>query len=128
MFKTRKKSTKNHIGSCYYAMLLIKFFSVQIHSWKIQINSGSVVYSRTSDSLTFTLSNFLMGIVFRSATLSKRDSNTGVFVWILPIILKTPTLKNIWQCLLMNIGLSIILEFTTTSSFQHFNNKIRTSL
>ena len=32
MFKKRKKSTKNHADSCYYAMLLIKFFSVQVHT------------------------------------------------------------------------------------------------
>ena len=59
------------------------YFSVHVHNWEIQINLGSVVYSRTNDPLTFTLSNFLMAIVFRPATLSKRDSNTGFFLRIL---------------------------------------------
>ena len=37
---------------------------MQVHSLEIHINLGSVVYSRTSGTLTFTLSNFWMAIVF----------------------------------------------------------------
>ena len=64
MFKTFKKSTKNHVGSYYYAMLLMIFFYLQVHSREKQINLESVVYSRTNDALTFSFSNFLMVIVW----------------------------------------------------------------
>ena len=66
MFNIRKNSSKNHLDSCYYAMLLLKLFSVQVHSCEIQINLRSVV------------TDFSMAIVFRLPTLSKRDP-TQVF-------------------------------------------------
>ena len=62
----RQNSSKNHLDSCYYAMLLLKLFSVQVHSCEIQINLRSVV------------TDFSMAIVFRLPTLSKRDP-TQVF-------------------------------------------------
>ena len=113
MFKTSKKPTKNHVDSCYYAILLIKFFSVKVHSWEIRINLGSVVYSRANDALTFTLSKFLMAIVFRLANYQKQTP-TEVFSSDYCKIFRTTTLKNIWERLLMNIVLPS----------PHFNNNI----
>ena len=53
MFKKRKKSTKNHADSCYYAMLLIKFFSVQVHTWEIKINLDQLCTVGRKMGLTF---------------------------------------------------------------------------
>ena len=39
---------------------------------------------------------------FRSATLLKRDFNTGVFLWILQNFIRTPTWKNICEWLLLH--------------------------
>ena len=53
--------------SCWFFLLrnfTNKFFAVQVHGWEIEINLGSVVYSMTSDALTFTLYKFSMTIVF----------------------------------------------------------------
>ena len=103
MFNTHKKPTKNHVDSCYYAMLLIKLFSVQVHSREIQINLGSVVYSRTNDALTFSLSN-----CFQVCNFIKKRLQHRCFPVNIAKFLKTPNLKNIWERLLMHVILSII--------------------
>ena len=79
-FNTRKKPTKNNVDPLYCAMFLVKLFSVLVHSWEIQINLRSIVYSMINDAMTFfSLSNFLMTIAFRLATSSKKKTPTQVF-------------------------------------------------
>ena len=47
------------ITQCY-----MKFYSVQVQTWEIEINLGLGVYSWTNDTSVFTFSIFLMDIVF----------------------------------------------------------------